>query len=124
MSLSSFDLGGLSRNEEGFTIEEFITSLQATTTLKDLNVRFDGFTVKSTPEINRLFIEPLCRCITNLRCHNQNHPLRTLHIIGANEDVCHVASRPISRCCETIRNPSLVISRNMSPNAVSRGVWP
>jgi hypothetical protein len=78
------ELGDLSNNEESFTIEQFIAALEATTTLTNLSVRFDEFV--STPENNRRFIEPLCRCIANLRRHNQNHPLRTLRFYNADND--------------------------------------
>ena len=63
-------------SEQLFTIEQLIASLEATTTLTKLSVEFSGF--ESTPENNRRFLEPLCRCIANLRQHNQNHPLRRL----------------------------------------------
>ena len=72
------NLNGLSRNLYGFTIEQLIAALEATTQT-DLHVDFSSYK-PPTPENNRRFIEPLCRCIANLRLHNPNHPLRTLEI--------------------------------------------
>ena len=77
-------LCSLHQNWAGFTTEQFIAALQATTTLTDLCVGCGG-DYKSTPENNRRIIEPLCRCIANLRRHNPNHPLRTLDI----QSVCY-----------------------------------
>ena len=73
------NLDQLSRNEEGTpTVEQYITALKATKTLKYLKINFDGY--EPTPEHHRRVIEPLCRCIANLRRHNPNHRLRTLII--------------------------------------------
>ena len=77
----TINLFNLSHNRAGFTIEQFITALQVTRTLKRLSVDFAAYA--PWPENNRRFIEPLCRCIANLRRYNQNHPLRTLQIGGA-----------------------------------------
>ena len=76
-------LDNLSINIERFTIEQFIASLEATTTLMHLTICFCNY--KPTPDNNRRVIEPLCRCIANLRRHNPNHPLRTLRILYANQ---------------------------------------
>ena len=66
-----------------FTIDQLIAALEATTTSTRLNVDFEDY--ESTPENIRRAIEPLCRCIANLRRHNPNHPLRKLRIITAKE---------------------------------------
>ena len=77
------NLEGLSRNSERYTIEQLIFALNTTTLLTTLNVHFNNYA--PTPENNRLIIDPLCRCIANLRQHNPNHPLRTLTIEGGKE---------------------------------------
>ena len=73
----------LSHNAERFMIERIIGALEATSTLMVLTVCFSAY--KSTSENNRRVIEPLCRCIANLRRHNPNHPLRTLRILYADQ---------------------------------------
>ena len=79
-------LRDLSSNRAGFTIEQFIASLKATTSLTDLCVDAK-WPWRSTPERNRRVIEPLCRCIANLRRHNPNHPLSILKIIDGKLDM-------------------------------------
>ena len=59
----------------GFTIdfENLIATLKnagTTPSLTNITVGFDCY--EATPEKNRLNIEPLCRCIANLRRHIQN----------------------------------------------------
>ena len=70
-------------NHADFTVEQFIASLKATTTLTTLDVNFKNY--EPTPENNRRFFEPLCRCIANLRRHNPIHPLRELAIWDADQ---------------------------------------
>jgi hypothetical protein len=65
-----------------FTVEHLIAALQATRTLRYLWVNFYACE-QPTPEKIRGVVEPLCRCIANLRQHNQNHPLRALHVLHA-----------------------------------------
>ena len=72
------DLDELPRSD--IQIEQFIAALKTTTTLTDLCVDARIWPWPSTPENNHRFIETLCHCITNLRRHNQNHPLRKLDI--------------------------------------------
>jgi hypothetical protein len=80
-SVHFVSLHNLSYDAEGLFVEQFIASLNATTTLRDLGVLVTY--PQSTREINRRVIEPFCRCLANLRGHNQNHPLRKLGIYGA-----------------------------------------
>ena len=72
-----WDLSQLPRYAD---IEQYITSLQASTTVTSLWVDFRDY--EPTPENNRRFIEPLCRCLANLRRYNPNHPLRKLTLSG------------------------------------------
>ena len=70
-------------------IEQFIAALQTTTTLTKLSFWFCNY--KPTAEKNRRVIEPLCRCIANLRRHNKDHPLRQLQIhLAKRNEFCHV----------------------------------
>ena len=69
---------GLDRLEE-FTIEQFIAALQATTTLRSLEVFFPFC---QTPEIGHHRMIFLCRCISRLRLQNEHHPLRKLILWG------------------------------------------
>ena len=111
------DLGDLSLNR-GWTINQLIASLEATTTLTKLTIWVSGF--ESTPDNKRRIIEPLCRCIANLRSHNPNHPLRTLEIFQAVDDE-YVALylRPLLEAAKlAIQDPPLGIFPNESPNPV------
>lgn len=65
-----------------FTIEQFIASLESTTTLIDLTIRFDYYNAAQ----NHPVLDPLCRCLANLRHHNQHHPLRRLTFAQAEWD--------------------------------------
>ena len=77
-------LSRLSTKEGGrFTIKQLIAALETTTTLTRFGVCFDDY--EATPENNRKVIEPLCRCMANLRRHNRNHPLREFEITNAEE---------------------------------------
>ena len=112
------NLEGLSRNSERYTIEQLIFALNTTTLLTTLNVHFNNYA--PTPENNRLIIDPLCRCIANLRSHNPNHPLRTLVIFQAVDDE-YVALylRPLLEAAKlAIQDPPLGIFPNESPNPV------
>jgi hypothetical protein len=66
----------LSRNEAGYTVEQLITALEATTTLTDLRVDFINFDPKA--ENNHCIVAQLCRCIANLRLPNERHPLKKI----------------------------------------------
>lgn len=64
-------------NQEGFySLSGMIEALQTTTTLAYLSVEC----VREPFQDKHHLIEPLCRCIANLRLHNQHHPLRSLTI--------------------------------------------
>ena len=111
------DLDDLSLNR-GWTINQFIASLEATTTLTKLTIWVSAF--ESTPDNKRRIIDPLCRCIANLRSHNPNHPLRTLVIFQAVDDE-YVALylRPLLEAAKlAIQDPPLGIFPNESPNSV------
>ena len=88
---ATINLRAYSNNQRRFSIEKFITALKATTTLERLTVSF--YIYASTPDNNRRFIEPLCRCIANLRRHNENHPLRRLTLRLAKKDNRDVVNR-------------------------------
>ena len=77
-------LGHLALNMEEYTIDQFIAALPATPTLPTLFIMFNVY--EPTPENNRRVVDPICRCIANLRRHNQNHMLRTLKISEARND--------------------------------------
>ena len=62
------------------TIEQLIAALPGTTTLTELRVEFEDYS--PTPENNRRIVEPLYRCISNLRLQNEHHPLRKLILCG------------------------------------------
>ena len=64
---------------EEFTIEQFIAALQATTTLRSLEIFFP---CSQTPEIGHHRMILLCRCISRLRLQNEHHPLRKLILWG------------------------------------------
>jgi hypothetical protein len=72
-------LSALSKNESGYTVEQLITALEATTTLTTLNVIF-GCSFEPTAENSRRIVAPLCRCIANLRLYNKQHPLKKLEL--------------------------------------------
>ena len=74
----TINLHTLSHNGEWFTVEQAITALEATTTLTDLNIDFLHH--KPTDQTYREIVEPLCRCISNLRLRNENCPLRRLNL--------------------------------------------
>ena len=60
-------------------IEQFIVALESSTTLKDLNICFAHYTsTPTTAQSHRSIVNPLVRCISNLRRHNAQHPLRGL----------------------------------------------
>ena len=63
------------------------TERQSTTTFDDTSTHL-LLRLPINAENNRLVIEPLCRCIANLRRHNQNHRFlfRRLAIHGAKND--------------------------------------
>ena len=68
-------------------VKQFVASLEASTTL--MTLEFNGRDFEPTPGNNHRVIKPLCRCIANLRRHNQNHPLRKLviyHLDGPDTD--------------------------------------
>ena len=75
-------LDELAKNTAGFTADQFIASLKATTTLTTIHVTAftNAFSNASMHESNRRSIEPICHCIADLRRHNPNHPLRQLDI--------------------------------------------
>ena len=78
----------LSCNSERFTIDQFIASLEATTTVTKLSVEFCDY--ESTPGNYRRVIEPICRCISDLRQHNPNHTLlRKLDIREAQDEAAY-----------------------------------
>ena len=72
-------LGNLVHNRGRFTIDQFIASLQVTTTLTDLSIWFPDDCSKALLNHRRI-IEQLCRCIADLRSNNKDHPLNTLQI--------------------------------------------
>ena len=71
------NLDALSKNESGYTVDQFMTALDATTTLTDLRVEF-GCSFEPTADNNRRIVAPLCCCIANLRLQNEQHPLKKL----------------------------------------------
>ena len=72
-------LGNLVHNRGRFTIDQFIASLQVTTTLTDLSIWFPDDCSKALLNHRRI-IEQLCRCIADLRSNNKDHPLNSLQI--------------------------------------------
>ena len=106
---SSLFLHQLSCNRSSYTIEQFIAALEASVTLMILIVDFDKY--YSTPENNRRFIEPLCRCIANLRHHNENHPLRTVKIYKSKKDDFDAVDE-ILVAAKQFRSPRIHFSRS------------
>ena len=62
-----------------FTVEQLVTAVEATTTLRELIILNEDF-YEPTPEYQGRVMEPLCRCIANLRRRNAQHPLTTLSL--------------------------------------------
>ena len=60
-----------------FTVEQLVTALEATTMLQELHIMNEVF-YEPTPEYKSRVMEPLCRCIANLRRHSPQHPLQKL----------------------------------------------
>ena len=82
------DLASLSRHATEYTIQQLLPALNATTTLRCLSISFGvAGEYDPTPLNNRLFVEPLCRCIANLRLQNGRHRLRTMAFYGVDEDM-------------------------------------
>ena len=95
MENDAFDLGTefglniaeLAGNVAGYTIEQLISALNATTTLTKLTVSSDPF-LGLTPPLNiRRVMEPLGRCIANLRNQNEHHPLKAVEFTMVEIDV-------------------------------------
>ena len=68
------------------SVQQLITSLNATTTLTTLTVCHSSRGVYG-PHIQRCVVEPLCRCLANLRLQNEDHPLKAIHFLDVNPDV-------------------------------------
>ena len=75
------NLAALSKKEAPYTVDQFITALEATTTLTELRVDLGfGSPFEPTAEHNRLIFAPLCRSIADLHHRNEHHPLKTLEL--------------------------------------------
>ena len=71
-------LARLSHHETDYTIQQLLPALNATKTLTELSISLGwAGDYDPTPLNNRLFVEPLCHCIANLRHQNDHHPLQT-----------------------------------------------
>ena len=81
------DLNSLSVNRERYTVDQLIAALQVTTTLTTISIQFGYY--QPTPKHNRRVIEPLCRCIANLRRHNRNHTLYTIKLFLTKPNTFH-----------------------------------
>ena len=85
-----FGLTELSDNRERYTVAQLITALEATTTLTELTVfghrPFPDDIYAPRPPSNVQVVEPLCRCVANLRGQNKEHPLNAVkfHKVDSN----------------------------------------
>jgi hypothetical protein len=68
----------LANNHEDYTVQQLITALKATTTLTTLWVYGGPASYEPTPLLYRRVVEPICRCIANLRLQNEHHPLKAV----------------------------------------------
>ena len=66
------------------SIHQLIAALEKTTTQTALDLGWYVVFFESPAGIRRV-IDPLCRCISNLRLHNENHPLRMLELDDRSE---------------------------------------
>ena len=89
------DFCKLANNQESYTVAQLITALEATTTLSHLWVlgrhcssRIEDEVIHETPSyIHRYVVEPLCRCIANLRLPNGHHPLEAVEFYHIDSDI-------------------------------------
>ena len=63
-------------NQTDITVAQLITALNATTTLTRLVVSCYDSSVNVD---SRRVVEPLCRCLADLRLQNEHHPLKAIH---------------------------------------------
>ena len=70
-------------NEGQPPMRQIIETLENTTTITDLILQFVAY--KATAEDNRYVVEPLCRCLSNLRQNNPRHPLSRLVIASSGD---------------------------------------
>ena len=67
----------LAENRVRYTVQQLISALEKTKTLTKLVVYCDRDC--EPPLIHRRIVDPLCRCIANLRVQNEHHPLKEMH---------------------------------------------
>ena len=75
----------LADNQESYTVAQLVTALETTTTLRTLAVSsYSSVTVNvNSPRI----VEPLCRCLADLRLQNEHHPLKAIHFHYLDSDI-------------------------------------
>ena len=89
------ELGPLADNLADYTVQQVIAALEATTTLTTLFFlgRPDDFYEDEDDEpppppiSHRRVLEPLCRCLANLRLQNEHHPLQNIQFFNVDSDV-------------------------------------
>ena len=75
------DFRSLSRSETSYTVHQLTTALEATTTLTELGLLIEEDFEPGAGNNQSAIVDPLCRCIANLRLQNEHHPLRSLVLV-------------------------------------------
>ena len=71
----------LASNHADFKVRQLVTALNATTTLTELTIIGGRYEIYEPPPSHRhRVVEPLCRCLANLRLQNEHHPLQTVKL--------------------------------------------
>ena len=86
----------LADNQESYTVPQLVTALETTTTLRTLAVSsYSSVTVNvNSPRI----VEPLCRCLADLRLQNEQHPLKAIHFHYLDSDIVRQFFVALKQC--------------------------